>query len=225
MKHIVFASLLNLPPLVLLGSLSIFVTFIVALCFCKKFDKSTKLFFSYLTLSAIFETIMIIWVVKGENNLWISHIFTPIEYGLLAYLLSYWQENHTIKKLMRYSIPVVIILIISLNLSGIEPTNIFDYISIPITSLLLTAFSWHILHQMSIRDTGNLLKDHKFWITAGVFIYFSSGLFIFAMGILPQIDALYVIFQVNSGLLIIRNIFFSIAMIYQNPVKQRTFTT
>jgi len=222
MKHIVFASLLNLPPLTLLGSFSIFIPFFVALYFYKKFDKITKLFFTYLALSAFFETLMIIWVIKGEHNLWIAHVFTPIEYGLLAYMLSCWQENQSFKKFIRVSIPIVILLIISLNLFDVEPTNTFDYISIPVTSLLLAAFSWHILHQMSIQDTGNLLKNHKFWITVGIFIYFSGGLFVFAMGILPQNDALYVIFQVNSVLLIIRNICFVIGIMYQNPIKHRT---
>lgn len=221
MKHIVFASLLNLPPLALLGSFSIFIPFIVALYFYKKFDKITKLFFTYLALSAFFEALMIIWVIRGEHNLWLSHIFTPIEYGFLAYMLSFWQENQAFKKFMRFSIPIVILLIISLNLFGVEQTNTFDYISIPVISVLLAAFSWHILHQMSIHDTGDLLKSHKFWITVGIFIYFSGGLFVFAMGILPQNEALYVIFQVNSVLLIIRNICFVIGLLYQNPVKQR----
>lgn len=220
MKHIVLASLLNLPPLALLGSFSIFIPFIVALYFYRKFDKITKLFFTYLALSALFEALMILWVIRGENNLWISHIFTPIEYGLLAFMLSCWQGNKTFKKLVRLSIPIVILLTISLNLFGVEQTNTFDYISIPVVSVLLAAFSWHILHQMSLHDTGDLLKNHIFWITVGIFIYFSGGLFVFALGILPQNGALYIIFQVNSVLLIFRNICFVIGLIYLNPVQQ-----
>ena len=47
----------------------------------------------YLTACMLMGSIQYLYALRHGNNLWLSHLFAPMELGILAWLLSLWEKD------------------------------------------------------------------------------------------------------------------------------------
>jgi len=82
------------------------------------------------------------------GNIWYLHFYTPIEYGILALVFSCWIKEKIIKRILRLSIPLFILIFV-MNKIFIESMDYFDYITASIESIVLIAISVYVLYNFT----------------------------------------------------------------------------
>jgi hypothetical protein len=139
-----------------------------------------KILLLWLAIVALVEGYTFYQTLNGNNYYRIHHIYLPVEYGLLAFVFSYWQDNVLIKKALRLSIPLfalscVLIAKLSDNLDSMNTVSIsmayMLYMGISVYTLIN-------LHQSSYRS---VLKDYRFWVGVALLLYSSGSLAYFAL--------------------------------------------
>ncbi len=117
-------------------------------------------------------------VAKLNNNLFVFHISTPLEYLLLAMLYEQAIINRHLKKLIGLSIPVFIGLSILFAAFVQKPDANNSYITI-LESILLISISLFYLREILILQHVPILHQFPmFWITVGILLYYSGNLLI-----------------------------------------------
>jgi hypothetical protein len=162
-----------------ISSASILVPFGAGLLHLKYQDGPKKIFFYLIGITVLTEMLLHYFAWLWSNNLFIHNIYILAEFTLTMLVFYHWLKNRAIKALMLISIPVFFIIWGYITyIQGIMPLN---SISSSIECLILSFIAAVYLIQ--------LMKDFKkspfnlgsFWITTGVFIYFTSTTFFFGM--------------------------------------------
>jgi len=97
---------------------------------------------------------------------WIHHLYSPVEYTLFALIFSKWINHRLYSKLIKYSIPVFLILSIfnSLFLQNLNELNSY---AITLGQIIYTAVTLYVLYQVMAEDSGHILQHHMFWVSTG----------------------------------------------------------
>jgi hypothetical protein len=130
-------------------------------------------------VSFLFETGgTILWLTK-TSNLWLGHLYTIIEFVMLANVYRYALRGF-IKPVIIPAIMVLFTLLAIINtlfLQGFKYNN--SNIKIIEATLLITfalIFFYKLVRQLVV---ARLEKHPMFWVNCAVLIYFSSNMFIF----------------------------------------------
>lgn len=115
------------------------------------------------------------WIgVRGDNNLWIGHLGTPVQTLLLLAALAHWQLSQVEARTMRIAAAGFVVVWALLALR-VEDIHMFSRIASPLRALLVVAVAaWTILR----RSTGTLespTSEAWFWASTGLLLYFGSG--------------------------------------------------
>lgn len=148
---------------------------ILAIDYLIKGKKELQLFSYYLTAAFFTQIIQYLLAVNGIHNIFIFHIFTPLQFILIALNFYQWEKEY--KELYKVSIGLLSILII-LNCFHSFPKHIFNSTpqDMPITAMVITSIALFI---MAVRALIVTPKDYKIYFVFGVLFYFSqsSGFF------------------------------------------------
>ena len=79
-----------------------------------------KILLILLVISTLTEAYGFIKFIRRENAHLIQHFYTHLEYGFLALTFSFWQENGFVKKAIRLSIPLFMLICL---LSYLDPSR------------------------------------------------------------------------------------------------------
>ncbi len=175
------------PLVSYLSSLTGFITLIAGLILFRKLDSALRVIVAYFLVICLVDTTQLLQAVYYGNNSISLHIFTFFEYSFLAWVFQYWQTGKIAKSIIRWSIPVFILIGILFKLY-LEPIRNFDGFTASLSAAILVFISLYtlitILQKRSIvRDNyENLIKTPKFWVSVAVLIYFSGNLLPFAFG-------------------------------------------
>ncbi len=159
---------------------------------------------------------MVVYVhsLLGMANAWLAHIYTPIEYGLLAYLLSILHPDPTTSKAIKVSIPVYLCTYAILKLFGTESTEMetINYLSRPVALFLIAGFSLTTLHKMRINAAKSQFVSPQFWILVGISSYYSASLVLDPFLYTKSIEILTQLVYTRAGLNILHNLLFTIGI-------------
>ena len=153
--------------------------FIISL-FNYKNDKGLNLISLLLFLSVFTELLVEIfkyWHINKSNHYILYHLFTPIEYCLVAGYYYCNIKNNLIKKIIVISI--ILFCIVSALISfNILPTGNYPSLNNQINYVLIIGFSIITLLQINPNTEEKLLFKAVFWIALGFTIY-CTGIFFF----------------------------------------------
>lgn len=161
-SHIVYV-------LLLLMALSVFYR---ALAVRKDY---VRILFIYLVVQMLFE--VVIWgrVFSGHhNNMFLPHIFTPIECILVFLMYMRVLTNWTAKRAIGWSIVIYIpvCFIFSCYIQKLDAWNSYDTL---IGSLMIICWALLFLREMFFFGPATgLMRYPLFWINAGTLIYFTE---------------------------------------------------
>ncbi|RDC62867.1 hypothetical protein [Adhaeribacter pallidiroseus] len=110
----------------------------------------------------------------NSNNLFVYHLLIPIQYCFYAYLYFYFIEFKIIKKLILFSIALVITAAVVLAFT-IQPLNNYNSYVIILSNLLLCIWVLSYYRQLFVHLTiVNLNQEPLFWISTGL-LFFALG--------------------------------------------------
>ena len=171
---------MNIP---LLFYITLFIDCIVAVWVIFRWKYSTvqqRLISLLLVASAVAEVIELCMTLYHIRNLWVSQIFTLIEYILILSVCYLWKPKKTDKR-------ILIIFIIAFTILWIvskftfEPFYLGDTYTSSVSKIIQIIVAASVLFDV-LQDTDIQLKtDARLWISAGVIIYASGTLFLFAL--------------------------------------------
>jgi len=201
-----------------LGTASMFFPFFVLLYILFKkieIDKEIRLFVAFLFFASFTQVFASTIMRLGYYNLWFHHIYAPIEFGLLSFLLIQWESKY---KSLYTKFAIIFILFRLIEMFFLQEWNKFNTTSMTIQSLLLFALAARIFYLLSIFSIVPFYRDFRFFITFSI-LFFNATIsvgFIFMNFYESYIH--YFIYQISN---ITSNMIFTIAMICYYRQKQR----
>jgi len=134
------------------------------------------------------------------GSVWCLHFYTPIEYSILVLVFSYWIKNNSIKRILRFSIPLFILIFV-LNKLFIESMDHFDYITASIESIILLAISAYVLYNLHNEKLDSIFGMSQFWVAVAVLIYFAGNSLSFSLSVIFPIWIIPSILNIVANLL------------------------
>lgn len=212
--HIIFA----------VSSISTFLPFLTSIIFVKyiKVDRILKNCWLFWTVAAITEIIVNVFTLHSKQSALISHIYTIIEYNLIATILANLQTNSVIAELVRMSRPIYILIFVIIKVSGLEnfSADTINYITRPLALLLLSAFALLTLQDLLSQMPANLTNNYRFWMLLAMVLYYSSSLVLFAFMFTKDRNLLVALFKIHAVVNIIQNILFTIGVLQIRRPRQ-----
>lgn len=132
---------------------------------------------AYLVLILV-TSILALYLMKTgvRNNLFLFHIYTPIEYTILCLLYRNAVAGPLLKKIIYASIPFFIVLSIMFSAFVQKPDENNSFITI-IESLLILSWSLFYLREvLLLQQVTHLHRFPMFWICVGILFYFTGSL-------------------------------------------------
>lgn len=129
-------------------------------------------------LLLMFEFNCIASILKSHkiNNLFISHFWTPIEYTLLAIIFYENVRGPVTKRLIAWSIPVVILFVVYLTvyIEGLSENNSYAGV---ICNLLIIAMALAYLYELLLSANVIKFQYHPLcWLSIGLLMYSCGNL-------------------------------------------------
>ena len=127
----------------------------------------------YLYWFFVFDvTFSILGSILGKmsiNNHWIGQFETPIMYGCYVWVLTAWIERPALRKIMLYSVPVIVLLwgVSSMNL---EVWKTFDVFSFPLVYTLLLLQAMITLYFITQDTSLPIMLQSRFWVCVGLML-------------------------------------------------------
>ncbi|MBS1732436.1 MAG: hypothetical protein JST02_03985 [Bacteroidetes bacterium] len=116
-----------------------------------------------------------------KNNLFVFHILTPVEYGILTLLFNHVIMNPFVKKMAKLSILPFFVLCM-LSAFFLQPVTENNAYMIITESVIIVFLSLYYLREiMILQHVTELHRFPMFWITVGLLFYFTGNLLIEGM--------------------------------------------
>ena len=141
--------------------------------------KYLKVFFVYTILLAFFSTATL-YILNFEHSrsayLFILRIYIAIEYGILVFYFSILFQNKFLKIIILFSIiPFWGYCIYNFFVSEHDTFN--NYPALLEFAVFILIIIFYFYEKMKIVSSIPLLKSISFWLSVGLFIYFTGNLF------------------------------------------------
>ncbi len=168
----------------------------------------------FFLVAAATEVVVLTYSLLHMPNAWIVHIYTVIEYGLLAHVLSAWQENPAVRRAIKASIPAYLCLYLIVKFTGVEPfdAKTINYLSRPIALFLISGFSWYTLSQFWSRSSEKLSRNFRLWILMALITYYNGSIILDSFLYIENHDILLYLVYARSGLNILHNLLFTVGV-------------
>ncbi len=189
----------------LISDLSITITLIMAiyLKIQKRVEKDFSSFVLFIFIASCFTCLQMLSEIFFDNNLWLCHLYTPIEGAFLSYFMLYQIDKN--KALAAGILIWLVCQSVDLGFSGFESTEILASI-IEYVLLIIAAIPTIIeIYRSNLKFP---LINYKFLISLTILMYalisLTSTLLMFS-----NLFAGYIIYAATSLLI---NLFFAIAL-------------
>ncbi len=111
---------------------------------------------------------------RGINNLWLSHVGTPLQTLLLLLALAHWQMGETERRAVRIVAPVFLVLW-GILLVAVEAPRTFSRFTQPLQAILIVAIAAWTMIRRTTRTFEAPAAEPWFWVTSGLLLYFGTG--------------------------------------------------
>lgn len=122
-----------------------------------------------------------LWMdLHGIRNLWVSHLFTLIEYVLILSMYYLWKPKTIDKRILMIGI-IAFIALWTVSKFTVEPFYRDDTYTSAIAKTIEIIIATWVLFDV-LRDSDTVLKtEARVWISSGIIIYAAGSLFLFAL--------------------------------------------
>ena len=207
----------------LLTYLSELLPLIISLYFFRKIKINyLKVFFIYCILLGLFSSASI-YVLKFQNSksiyLFLVTLYVAFEYAILVFFFSLLFQNKSFKKIILFSIiPFWAYCIFNFFVSAHNTFN--NYPALVEFSVFIIILLYYFYEKMNIVSNIPLFRSVSFWLTVGLFIYFTGNLF-FLLFLFSTSDKeiLNQMFLIYSGVTITKNIIIASAWFANERVQ------
>ena len=163
----------------------------------------------------------VMWYLADRSirNLWLIHLFTPLEATIFLWAFGRWQLRETSRTTVYASIPLFLVLW-GYFAYGSESFREFPRYVKSVECMLLVAVAAFTLVTRSRSLVTPVAGHGWFWVSIGTLIYFSflSVLNPITNQLLPHSPALVLyMFDVNAALAALSSLLFARAMLCQQP--------
>lgn len=163
------------------GPWIIIAPFLLSVVRYNRLGKALKIITWYLMLSVVTQTVSLLLWKKSINNLPLLHVFTVIEFFLL-FTYYFFQSKPLLNRFWFYLVLVLFLLFALLDAFVLENLRSFNIYTRSLEAFIFIGCSVHwFVRSLTIESNlvfsgQNALK----YINAGLFIYFSGSLILFA---------------------------------------------
>ena len=152
----------------------------IALFRYRKLDNVMKAVAWYVMLGGLVQVLSSYENSQKNNNLWLLHLYTPLEFACLVLFYSRTLEG-MVKKSVFVGIGIGFAVLSALNSGFLQPVNTFNTYARSLEGIVVIVFclSWcyRTLTEMKILK---LEQDPVFWVNTGFLLYFSGNVLLFA---------------------------------------------
>ncbi|MCG3154312.1 MAG: hypothetical protein DKINENOH_00906 [bacterium] len=213
------------PLLILCSSISTSLPFLAWATLIRRHTRPAnglQFLWAFFASATLAEIILLILSAQGIKSAWFFHVYTLVEYVLLALIITNWQTDATVARLMRASIPVYLFCFILVKLAGLESLEPGSYNNLtrPLAVLLLSTFSFLTLQALWRQTPANLTGDYRFWMLLAMLLYYSTSLVLSAFMFTKNHDLLKGLFETHAVINIIRNLLFTIGVFQLRKAQQ-----
>ena len=170
--------------------------------------------------AALAESVYMVYVASsGEYNLWVVHLFTPLEALLFLWMFSRWQLRESARMAMLIAIPSYFAVWGTLHLT-VEAMSSFPVYSKPLECMLLVAAAAYTIVTRSQNLLTPATRHSWFLVSVGTMMYFSfvTVLQPVARILMGRNDLLIVAFEMNAAMGILANLLFTWALLCPRPL-------
>ena len=207
----------------LLTYLSELLPLIISLYFFRKIKINyLKVFFIYCILLGLFSSASI-YVLKFQNSksiyLFLVTLYVAFEYAILVFFFSLLFKNKSFTKIILFSIiPFWAYCIFNFFVSAHNTFN--NYPALVEFSVFIIILVYYFYEKMNIVSNIPLFRSVSFWLTVGLFIYFTGNLF-FLLFLFSTSDKeiLNQMFLIYSGVTITKNIILASAWFANEKIQ------
>jgi len=166
-----------------LALVSALIPFIIGLILYKNLSTVMKFVLLLFGVGLIIDALgyYLYFFTQFSSNIWLYHIYTLLECGLLLFVFSHWQKNIKLERIFHLSIPGFAVLWIGAKFF-FEDFNQPDNYTASLECLLLVGVSFRTLYVVNKEQVKTIFQEPRLWISAAVLIYFSANLVTFALG-------------------------------------------
>lgn len=178
----------------------------VGLLFFRRLGKDLRLLIVLLALGFSLDVASIPFAIHRVSNIWLINIYFLVDYTLLTFVLSYWQDQPLVRRALRMSVaPVALVWLASQIALG--SLSHFNFLTRTLECILLSVAAIYTLWQIGLSQTDlPLSRDYRFWISLSVLIYFSGTIFLYAFGFLINTKLMGAAWVIHSGLNVTANL-------------------
>ena len=155
------------------------VPVIASLAYSSRLPRTIIFFSWYLILSLSVSILSAYLSLHRIHNLWISNVFIPIQFTMLAYFFSLHLSNIW-KQIARLSIPAFI-LFVSIDFAFFESVSALTPYAKSIDYTLLTFVAALSLSAMYRQNLTQITSEPLFWIASAMIIYCASSAVLFSL--------------------------------------------
>ena len=144
-------------------------------------SKDMKIVLVYIFTAFLVEVLNAVLSYLSIPNIIVFHVYTLLEFSLLAYVFLQWQPESRVRTIIKWSIPSFfsIWLIDKLLIHSLYE---FDSFVVTVESVLLVTIAMYELYDLNKDINYSIFRNPKFWVTAAVLLYFAGNLIVFSLG-------------------------------------------
>ncbi|HEX6643782.1 MAG TPA: hypothetical protein VF037_03845 [Gemmatimonadales bacterium] len=192
-----------------------FVIPVVVALYCRVRSAPLKIIAAYTSI-AFAQSLYLVWLAShGIHNLWLMHLFIPVQAGMFLWALALWQTREIARTAVLLTIPLYLAAWIVLTLT-VESFSTFPRFVKIFEGLLVIAVASYTLVTRSQHISGPITSYPWFWVGAALVIYLSFGAIVNPVSslLLPYApERVLIMSGVNSVLLMVCNVCFARAMV------------
>lgn len=194
----------------LFAAMLVVVPFLMGLVRYGRQDREQRILFIFLGLSTLIETGAITLFALDKNNYPLLHVFTIVEFVMLAWL--YRPYLGAVVKPALHTFVLVAFGIFSIyNSLWLQPLTTFNTYARGISFLLLIFFGLVYLFHLIQGESTGIRKLPMFWINLAILLYYASGFFVVVMTnlVMPK---LHIIWAIHNVFLVIHYLLYCKAL-------------
>ena len=187
---------------------------IVVAAYCRIRSGPLKVIVTYCSVAIAQAFCLTFLASRGIHNLWLIHLFVPVQAGMFLWALALWQTRDVARTAALLTIPLYLAARIVLTLT-VESFATFPRFVKIVEGLLIVSVAAYTLVTRSQHISGPVTSYPWFWVGAALITYLSFGAIVNPVSslLLPHApDRVMIMSLVNAALLIVCNICFAFAM-------------
>jgi len=177
-----------------------FFPFVLGLLNWKRLDDKLKMIFYLVTVACLINGYMIYLFLIKKHSAWLIHIYTILEFFLIAIFYYKLFERITFKRIV-IGLMIVFAGIVTINKIYFESFEKIDNYSLTISAIVLLIISSMYLVEYLINNLIVSIRDYRLPLTVGFMVYFRANLFIFALS--NDVKGIWLVHNVINTLLIL----------------------